>query len=423
MPDLLLNWDGTLMWCQCNVPISNCCSPLSVSHSSLLSSSEDISMSKVAPIGHMLAQTDPHFPSRRVRRTPLYAAAAKGKHRLARVLLALGQNPDRTDEYGITPLQIATWKDHCRVVKYLIRHSRNLDLCDWTGHSALFKAVWRGCTQCVLALLKAGAECNLPDKMGNSALMLAAEFGRLQLLVSLIEAGADPNMANMRNETALFIATIHGNINCVRLLLAAKADPNIVTRDGCTPLFYAITRRNDTSSSDAVKVLLRWNADTELKGSDFTVCYGRPMTAFEYAVHVGNHMALRMLVEADCDLTPMMQWRDGASIPTVWQDNPSLFQTLKQASKQPKSLASICRKTIRTSMTDMCHLEKLFLPHVLLDFLKLKDLDRITDFKTNPIFWYTACRVQKIRLIVSHIQNGAVITRSIFSKFLTMNTP
>ncbi|ELU10628.1 hypothetical protein CAPTEDRAFT_141552, partial [Capitella teleta] len=121
--------------------------------------------------------------SRKPGRGALYSAAERGKLARLSFLLALGQNPNRADTYGITPLQIAAWNNHCKIVQKLCKTKIDVNIADRVGHTALFKAVWRDCHDCIQILLRTGANCDHQDDSGNTALMLSADFGFKDSLV------------------------------------------------------------------------------------------------------------------------------------------------------------------------------------------------------------------------------------------------
>ena len=106
-------------------------------------------------------------------RTALFYAAAGSRVKAARVLLALGSDPNIPDFEGDTPL---------------------------------IAAVVANCDEAARQLILSGANVNQADQKGETPLIRAVELGRPKLLTLLLRSGADPNYVSPSGESALRIA-------------------------------------------------------------------------------------------------------------------------------------------------------------------------------------------------------------------------
>ncbi|KXG47633.1 uncharacterized protein PGRI_015030 [Penicillium griseofulvum] len=132
------------------------------------------------------------------------------------------------------------------------------------------------------SLLRANASANIHLK-GYTALHIAAEQGPAESIETLLEFKADPRIrTEPRQETAIHLATCQGEFDTfskkLRLLLRKGADIDAENFEGDTSLHLAICR---IGTVDAVKILLKSGASTEVKGR-----HGR--TPLQYAVFLGR---------------------------------------------------------------------------------------------------------------------------------------
>lgn len=303
------------------------------------------------------------------------ASTEDDQMRLISLLVNLRQNAEKTDPYGMSPpVSIAAWNNHCEEVQNLCKHGRDLNAVDQTGQTALFTAVWNGCIGCVEKLVKAGADCSIVDRYDNSPLMLAAELAYVQVTERLLLAKVEINHQNHRGETALCKAASSSYIPCLRLLLKHGADPNITDNKSCSPLFHCISRNRDPSAFVNMVLLIKSNAEMEIEGHCREVENGRALSAFELAVRLDRHMAVKLLAVAGCNLRVMRNWVDEDLVPESLKKDLALFDYLKETCAGPPQLRQTCRKVIRQHCAPN-ELHHLLLPSTLIDYISFKELD------------------------------------------------
>jgi hypothetical protein len=110
-------------------------------------------------------------------RTALFMAAAGGRLKSLRALLALGADPNLPDFEGDTPIQAAVVADSPKSVQLLIDAHAQCDYANGVGVTPLMKAAELGRTEILKMLLRSGANRNLKANNGQTPLMFAREAG------------------------------------------------------------------------------------------------------------------------------------------------------------------------------------------------------------------------------------------------------
>ena len=194
----------------------------------------------------------------------LIDAAKNGDINKVRVLLDLGEDPNITNDYGLTSLIWASMRGYIDIVRLLLDNGADPNITN--GNTALMKSSYNGHIDIVESLLRHGADPNITNNVGETALMKTVQKGHIDIVESLLRRGADPNIRDNNGETALIRASIGGYIDIVRLLLDNGADPNIKGYEGLTALIWA--SRVGHSRIDIVRLLLDNGADPSIIGDE-----------------------------------------------------------------------------------------------------------------------------------------------------------
>lgn len=158
------------------------------------------------------------------RRTPLLHAVTHDRLAVARLLVALGANPDAVDAQHDTPWLVT----------------------GVTGSVAMAEI-----------LLPSNPDLTIRNRYGGVSVIPASERGHVDYVRRVVRTGIDVNHVNDLGWTALLEAVILGDGSrpyqrIVRILLEAGADPAITDRDGTTALEHA-----DAKGQEAVARILR----------------------------------------------------------------------------------------------------------------------------------------------------------------------
>ena len=166
-----------------------------------------------------------HLESRDVHdRTPLLRAATDDRVDTARVLVAMGADPDALDDRHDTPWLVT----------------------GVTGSVAMLEV-----------LLPAHPDLTIRNRFGGISVIPASERGHVDYVRRVVQTGIDVNHVNDLGWTALLEAVILGDGSAryqeiVRILLAAGADRSIGDHDGVTALQHA-----EAQGQSAVAGILR----------------------------------------------------------------------------------------------------------------------------------------------------------------------
>jgi ankyrin repeat protein len=158
------------------------------------------------------------------RRTPLLLAVTNDRLDVARMLVALGADPDALDDRHDTPWLV-------------------------TGVT--------GSVRMLETLLPADPDLTVRNRYGGISVIPASERGHVDYVRRVVRTRIDVNHVNDLGWTAMLEAVILGDGSepyqqIVRILLDAGADPTITDKDGVTPLQHA-----EASGQTAVARILR----------------------------------------------------------------------------------------------------------------------------------------------------------------------
>jgi len=134
------------------------------------------------------------------------------------------------------------------------------------GQTALCAACREGHEYVVRLLLDNGADPNVPNDIGTTALHFAVDGHRhTSTAKMLLSAGADIDASDRDGASALFTPCARGKSVFVKLLLSRGANPNIGTVGPHIHTWYPIHAACRGLHYDAVKLLLEYNADVNLR--------------------------------------------------------------------------------------------------------------------------------------------------------------
>ena len=123
--------------------------------------------------------------------TLLHSAAHNGHVEIAKILMAMGADVDKLDDFGCSPLKLAAGSGHENVVELLLPITKDINAQDLQGHTALSVTVYYRHERIVKMLLKAGAQI-VPQEPGpHSRLFLESErtsgYGMDSLLIFCLD--------------------------------------------------------------------------------------------------------------------------------------------------------------------------------------------------------------------------------------------
>lgn len=190
-------------------------------------------------------------------RSPLHAAAAKGRVDSAKILLSAGAGVDARDADGAAPLHLAAAAGHLGVVELLLNTDATPGLKDTKEQTALHLAAGAGHVAVVKHLLSRdgkGAETAFHKR---TPLLIACGEGHVEVVEALLDAGASMKDKDRRGYSALHTAAERGHPAVVKLLLAHAASPDTSGDTDVTPLYCAAR----SGHAEVVTALLEAGAD------------------------------------------------------------------------------------------------------------------------------------------------------------------
>jgi ankyrin repeat protein len=153
-------------------------------------------------------------------------------------LIARGADVNNGTADGWTPLMAAAMKGDHQIATLLINAGANARLVnDDNGCNAFMYAAQVGCLELV-RLLAPLSDMNAKSKDGWTSLMLASQNNHLTVISALLDEfqGVIINESDVRGFTALHYAAQEDHLDVVKVLLAHGANPNQVDQNGVTAL-------------------------------------------------------------------------------------------------------------------------------------------------------------------------------------------
>jgi uncharacterized protein len=174
----------------------------------------------------------------------LSAAATSGDADAAAIALRQGADLETRDGNGRTPLILAVTHDRIEVARLLVALGADPDIQDAQKDSAWLVTGVTGSVAMLEALLPAKPDLSLRNRFGGVSVIPASERGHVDYVRRVVKTGINVNHVNDLGWTALLEAVILGDGSAsyqqiVQILLAAGADPAIADKEGVAALQHA----------------------------------------------------------------------------------------------------------------------------------------------------------------------------------------
>ena len=160
-----------------------------------------------------------------LQRGPLLLAVTEDRVQVARLLIAMGADPDALDHQHDTPWLVTGVTGSVAMLEALTPAKPDLGILNRYGGTSLIPASERGHVDYVRRVLKTGIDIDHINKLGWTALLEAVVLGdggtnHQEIVQLLLDAGADPSIADKDGVTALQHARTRGYATLARLLPA-----------------------------------------------------------------------------------------------------------------------------------------------------------------------------------------------------------
>ncbi len=176
----------------------------------------------------------------------LLAAAAAGDADAVALALRAGAHLETRDAHRRTPLLLASTHDRIEVARVLVALGADPDALDDRHDTPWLVTGVTGSVPMLEALLPAHPDLTLRNRYGGVSVIPASERGHVAYVRRVTETDIDVNHVNDLGWTALLEAVILGDGSepyqqIVRILLDAGADPAIADGSGVTALQHALS--------------------------------------------------------------------------------------------------------------------------------------------------------------------------------------
>jgi ankyrin repeat protein len=187
----------------------------------------------------------------------LLEAAADGDADGVALALRSGARIETRDERERTPLLLASTYDRVEVARVLVALGADPDALDDRHDTPWLVTGVTGSVPMLEVLLPAHPNLTIRNRYGGVSVIPASERGHVAYVRRVVSTGIDVNHVNDLGWTALLEAVILGDGSrpyqqIVRTLLAAGADPDIADRDGRSALAHA-----EAGGQQALAAILR----------------------------------------------------------------------------------------------------------------------------------------------------------------------
>src|SRR6478609_5022447 len=174
----------------------------------------------------------------------LLAAATDGDPDAAALALRAGADLETVGEHRRTPLLLAVTHDRTDVARVLVALGANPNALDDQHDTPWLVTGVTGSVAMLEALLPAHPDLTIRNRFGGLSVIPASVRGHVDYVRRVVQTGIDVNHVNDLGWTAMLEAVILGDggprhQDIVRILLAAGANRSIADKDGVTPLQHA----------------------------------------------------------------------------------------------------------------------------------------------------------------------------------------
>ncbi|KAK1928514.1 E3 ubiquitin-protein ligase mib1 [Phytophthora citrophthora] len=184
------------------------------------------------------------FHLRTIGASALLTSAWDGCAEIVELLLETGQDPDTSDDGGLTAMMVAIMRYNIVAMRCVFRNGeavrRNLVVDCREEEIHLLKRV----LAVVELLVRFGADVNKRNQEGYSALHYAGNGDILDVAKYLVDAGADMDAQDVKGKTPLHHCICEENLVVANLLVSRGAQIDIADDQGLSPLILAIRRCN-----------------------------------------------------------------------------------------------------------------------------------------------------------------------------------
>ncbi|TCC32593.1 ankyrin repeat domain-containing protein [Kribbella sindirgiensis] len=177
----------------------------------------------------------------------LLAAAASGDANKVAAALAAGAPIESRDDHRRTALLLASLNDRVEVARLLVALGADPDAQDDRQDSAWLVTGVTGSVPMLETLLPANPDLTLRNRFGGISVIPASERGHVDYVRRVVKTKTSVNHVNNLGWTALLEAIILGKgtqqwQDIVKILIDAGANPNLADAEGVSPLQHAESR-------------------------------------------------------------------------------------------------------------------------------------------------------------------------------------
>ncbi|KAG8446933.1 hypothetical protein GDO86_014402 [Hymenochirus boettgeri] len=275
---------------------------------------------------------------------PLHDSCEGHHAECTHLLLSHGAEPNLLNEDGQAPLHLCTTSESIECAKLLLDYGALVSLpCQYTRATPLHVASVQGLEEHVDLYLSLGADPCARNREGETPLNAACSacdnpqhFGRYYRVADmLLRAGAKPNIPGNKGHTPLHNASANCHRRLVQMLLDHGALVDVTNSAGYTPLDCVLQVSNDYPDCQPhllVQILLNYGSRPS-NSKVWRFCAASPKT-FETLLNAHDH------------IPPGDSWAEAVP-PEVWKEHCQFYESVLEASNQPRLLQHLARCAVR----------------------------------------------------------------------------